>query len=460
MPRPKELVILLGLAVMEGSAALPIFIGIGFLSTRGPLLRPELFLLWAVLAGGAAALLTVVYGRASWVGRFALAIGALASVIAPTVLTTSAIGAAAALLLALGFVYWRGIAVVMAEPDGEDIVFRFSMGLGLIIIGCVVVTARGMMFEPRVATLLTLSGVVFVLATLVGLAAASMQRSIAGGGVATSIAALGVFLVLMSGLALLSFAVVTSHIGGAIATILSPIWDAIVLAIALLLTFLLSPLFTLIQRTHFRLPRMPVISTPNTFGHKIPTPTPRQIHPVLISRSTDALLAALVIGAAILLLGFIIWRTASALGGRKRSVENDDREVMEWSPRDIMRGVAAWFRGLFRGTVQTAVQTVQHVRSRIAGPSYPSDPVRRVYAQILYRASVNGLARPPAATPLEFQRALTHEWPDGAGDFAAVTEAYMRRRYGEMPSSPEEIAGLRRRWQHLRTVMRRPKPAT
>lgn len=445
---------------MEASAVLPLLVGIGFISTRGPLLRPELLLVWAAVAGVIASLLAAAYGRSSWVGRIALGAGVLLSVIAPVALSTTGTGGAAALLLALGIVYWRGIAVVMAEPEAEDLVFRFSMGLGLIIIGCVVVTARGMMFDPRVATLLTMAAVVFVLAALAGLAAAGLQRSLAGGGVITSVAALGVFLAMLSGLALLSFAIVTSHIGGTIATILSPIWDAIVRGTALLLAFLLSPLFALIERTHFRLPRMPVVTTPTLPGHKIPTPTPRQNQPVIISHSTDAILAAVVIAAAILLLGFIIWRTTSAINGRKRTEENEERAPMEWSPRAIWRGLLNWFRGLFRGTVQAAVQTVKQVRSRIAGPSYPSDPVRRVYAQILYRAAVHGVARPPAATPLEFQRALTYEWPEGAGDFAAVTEAYIRRRYGEMSSGQEEIAHLREHWQRLRTIMRRRKPAT
>jgi hypothetical protein len=445
---------------MESSAALAVFVGLGFVSTSGPLLLPEGLMLAAVLIGVAASLVALVYGRRSWHGRVALVAGAALAVIAPAALAASSPGPRSALLLALGVVYWRGIAVVMAEPEAEDIVFRFSMGLGLFLIGCVLATARGMMFEPGVATLLTVAGVIFVLAALSGLAAASLRRSLGGGGVETSVAALGFFIVLVSGLALLSYEVVTSHLGGFFATVLSPVWNAVTHGIALGLTWLLMPLFALIQRTHFRLPRPQFAPTPQLFGRKIPTPMPRVLPHTRISHSTDALLAAVVIGAAVLLLVFLIWRTASSIGGRKRKDREGEREPMEWSPAEIWHGLAAWIRGLFRETVDAAVQTVQRVRTRIIGPSYPSDPVRRIYAQILYRAAINGVARPPAVTPLEFERALSMEWPDGAGDFAAVTAAYVLRRYGEESPEPDEIARLRRHWQHLRTIMRRPRPAT
>jgi hypothetical protein len=459
MPRPRDLVILAGLAAMQASAALPLTIGIGFLAASGPFLRPEALLLGAAFLGVIASLVAVMAGKSSWIGRATLGAGAILGVVLPAALSATGIGGIAALLLALGAVYWRGIALVMAEPEAEDIVFRFSMGLGLFVIGCVVVTARGMMFEPRVAALLTVAGVIFVLAALVSLAAAALQRSLGGGGIATSVGGLALFLAAVAGLAVVAYRLVTSHIGGTVATILSPIWDALTYGLAFGLAFLLSPLFSLIERTHYRLPR-PVIATPNTLGRRIPTPTARGTPHVLISHSTDALLAAIVIGIAILLLVVLIWRTSSVVGRRPQKDEESEREPIEWSPAGIWRGLLTWVRSFFHGTVEAAAQTVHAVRTRITGPSYPSDPVRHVYAQILHRASVNGLTRPPATTPLEFQAALSSQWPDGAPDFAAITEAYIRRRYGEMPSGGEEITRMREHWQHLRTIMRRPKPAT
>lgn len=460
MLRPRELIVTVAVAAMEAMALLPIMVGIGFVATEDSVFQPAALFLLAAAAGVAASLGGRLYGRIRWLGRLLLVLGALLAVLLPAWLTTDTTGGTISLVLALGVVYWRGVAAVLAEPEAEDVVYRFTTGLGAFVAGCVVATARGMMFEPRTASVLTLAGVAFVLAALIGLAASSLRRSLGGGGVETSIAALTLFFGAVAAMAAGGYLLVTSHIGGAIATALSPVWDAVVYGIAATLTFILSPLFALIQRTHFRLPRMPVMKTPNTLGHRIPTPQPRPGHHVFISHSTDAILAAIVIGVAVLLLGFIIWRTASALGTRRAPEKEREDETVEWSLGAIWHGILGWIQGLFRGTARATVATVQRVRQRIGGPSYPSDPVRRVYAQVLYRAAVNGLARPAATTPLEFERELTYRWPDGAPDFAAVTEAYIRRRYGEVAPEGDEIASLKERWQRLRTIMRRPKPST
>ena len=62
MLRPRYLVILFALAAMEASAALGVGIGIGFVSTAGPLLRHEALVLWTAFAGVIADLANAVYG--------------------------------------------------------------------------------------------------------------------------------------------------------------------------------------------------------------------------------------------------------------------------------------------------------------------------------------------------------------------------------------------------------------
>jgi hypothetical protein len=99
---------------------------------------------------------------------------------------------------------------------------------------------------------------------------------------------------------------------------------------------------------------------------------------------------------------------------------------------------------------------VEVTRRRVLGPSYPTDPIRRVYAQVLHRAARNGLTRPQSTTPWEFELHLQRRWPEGGQAFSAITQAYVRRRYAEESLTEDDIRRLREHWQQLRRVMRAP----
>jgi hypothetical protein len=115
-------------------------------------------------------------------------------------------------------------------------------------------------------------------------------------------------------------------------------------------------------------------------------------------------------------------------------------------------------RELLSQGARGAEQIMQATR-RFLGPSYPSDPVRRIYAQLLRRAEARGLPRPLDATPWEFERLLVARWPEGSQDFAAVTLAYVHRRYGRSLVAGRELDDLQRRGKRLRGLMRERKPA-
>jgi DNA-binding beta-propeller fold protein YncE len=80
-----------------------------------------------------------------------------------------------------------------------------------------------------------------------------------------------------------------------------------------------------------------------------------------------------------------------------------------------------------------------------------------MYAQMLYRAELAGVLRPAAVTPAEFQVHLAQRWPDGEGDFAAMTDAYVQRRYGDIGFEATEVEEVCSHWQRLRALMRRAK---
>jgi hypothetical protein len=116
----------------------------------------------------------------------------------------------------------------------------------------------------------------------------------------------------------------------------------------------------------------------------------------------------------------------------------------------------AWLRALLGKSHGAAREAVRVTRHRILGPQYPPDPVRRLYAQMLRRAQAAGVPRPPFSTPGEFQLSMATRWPAGSADFAALTEAYVLRRYGEVSFDDRQVQELTERWHRLRSVMRRP----
>jgi hypothetical protein len=95
-----------------------------------------------------------------------------------------------------------------------------------------------------------------------------------------------------------------------------------------------------------------------------------------------------------------------------------------------------------------------NTRRRILGPTYAEDPVRKLYGQLLHRADLAGVPRARSVTPAEFQHQLSDSWPDGAGDFQALTEAYQLRRYGDVHFEDEEVTALKRTWRRAYLLLK------
>jgi hypothetical protein len=77
--------------------------------------------------------------------------------------------------------------------------------------------------------------------------------------------------------------------------------------------------------------------------------------------------------------------------------------------------------------------------------------VRAIYASLLALLAAVDHPRQPEQTPYEFQPLAEEALPRREADIADITEAYVRARYGELETSPEELARLQEAWRRVRT---------
>ena len=147
-------------------------------------------------------------------------------------------------------------------------------------------------------------------------------------------------------------------------------------------------------------------------------------------------LMATVLGAA-LLLWMAIRTTRRAL----RPFEYEEAETVEPASRHAPKGGGRSLRAFLRSAIR--------LPGRARGV-YHALLVRKVYAQLLEWAAGEGRPRKPAETPLEFGVALADLRPPLQPDLDAITQAYLKVRYGEAPENAEMLNGVLASWNRVR----------
>lgn len=91
---------------------------------------------------------------------------------------------------------------------------------------------------------------------------------------------------------------------------------------------------------------------------------------------------------------------------------------------------------------------------------YAEISIRGIYLNLCGLAAARGFPRPAVFTPYEYLTLLYQAFPGAAReDLERITEAYVRMRYGELPSSWGELQAVRQAWQRLRESVEAPAPA-
>lgn len=77
--------------------------------------------------------------------------------------------------------------------------------------------------------------------------------------------------------------------------------------------------------------------------------------------------------------------------------------------------------------------------------------IRAIYANLLVLMAAADHPRPAGQTPYEFEPTIEQVLPAREGEVSAITDAYVRARYGEQDVGEAELQALRQAWRRVRT---------
>jgi len=80
---------------------------------------------------------------------------------------------------------------------------------------------------------------------------------------------------------------------------------------------------------------------------------------------------------------------------------------------------------------------------------YAAVSIRKIYANMARLAERHGFPRQPAQTPYEYLPTLGLAFPDCQAEATAITEAYVKVHYGEVPESLRDLQQIRECWQQI-----------
>jgi hypothetical protein len=387
--------------------------------------------------------------------RIALVLGgAIVALVIARFASSSAVSFLASTVL-LGVAYWRGATITQEPADYAEVQARFGLGFGVLFTGLVWIVARGVIYRPLIWHMLALDGIAYTIVAMTALVLARVDRTREVGATQAIVLAVAMQLGLLALVGVGALVVFSHDLSGALFNLTRPIWDAVGPLWVLFLQAVFTPIewiIAFLQHHAHAQPHRITLPPPEFYPHGNAR---RHLATQRPARDAAAIAALVVVLALMAFIGWLIWYTIPRV--HRPRLERGFTEVRRnnFSLQAIWNSLLRLLRGLMRGGSDVAEAAVTSVRRRVFGPEYPEDPIRRLYAQMLYRAARLGIPRAASCTPREFQLVLCATWPEHAGDFVALTDAYVRRRYGEATFASEEVASLRARWAAVRQLMRR-----
>jgi hypothetical protein len=200
----------------------------------------------------------------------------------------------------------------------------------------------------------------------------------------------------------------------------------------------------------------------NAFAQPTPTPAPRflspfeedlgyiprfvDITPTQTAQAPPGVLEVIYFGSVILAIAFlviVIWRLANAIR-RRRPRGHFEYAVAPTDWLAYLRRRAK--QAGERGTPADTRTLGKRGRLRAAAQ------IRQVYADLMDAFEQLDLARTEAQTPLEFLPTMQGRLAGHEGEFALITDSYLKIRYGELPENRAEVDAVHSAWKSIRAA--------
>ncbi len=354
------------------------------------------------------------------------------------------------ILALLGLVWWRGLRLGIVMPTPIRIAFGMRLGILFYLAAAIVPEAQG-------AVMASLSPFFFC-----GLLGTSLARAISlreTGGQAVTFGPRWMFFMILA-------AAVTTLIGFAISAGLSGldpdaiagVFQPIFAAVLLVFTVLMTPLFLVIEAI--------AEAILNAFGGQLmgnfmqTTPfsnviegTPQQQTGALqdlfnrLQQFFD-LFGGVGGCLTIVVLLIVVAIIVLTLGRRQRAAlpQDEEREDLEG---DALGGL----RGLFQRGLD-AMNAMLHAVGQfgLGRDLFAALTIRRAYAQMARLAAKQGYPRPVSQTPYEYQATLLQAFPAVQAEIDAITDAYVRVHYGEVPESADALKRVTDALERIKTT--------
>jgi hypothetical protein len=151
------------------------------------------------------------------------------------------------------------------------------------------------------------------------------------------------------------------------------------------------------------------------------------------------------VGLAALLLG-VLAGIAFTIGRRKEAPEEGQEAEHQtvFAPADLS------IEGTLAKGWHSLQERLETLLAGWRGDAFALETIRQVYASLVRLAAAQGFRRREAETPYEFIGALERAFPGNTGEIRTITEAYVQVHYGMCSVAPEQVRAVRAAWLSIR----------